>query len=182
MEHEQYNEILIHPVFNLKFISSEHYDGQYNSLGDMLGRDCVVVKFVDGWLRMYADEGKENEDWYGWNADVLAPCDSIVDSIYENNIINTPGSFHAGRAGLITFKKNDGSKICYAHVTDINVKVGDEVKAGDIVAKVGNNGTSRMPHIHIGAWFENEPLQIRFDLKAMGRLMSENKSNSLLFN
>lgn len=75
---------------------------------------------------------------------------------------------------MIIFIKNDGIKICYAHVTDINVKVGDEVKAGDIVAKVSNNGTSRIPHIHIGAWYGKEPLQIRFDLKAMGKLMREN--------
>ena len=171
MEQVQYNEILIHPVYNLYFISSEHPEGQYKYLGDMLGRDCMVVKYVDGWLRMYSNEGKKNEDWYGWNRDVLAPCDSVIDTIFENNTINTPGSYLDGRASMIIFKRYDGIKICYCHVTDINVKVGDEVKAGDIVAKVGNNGTSRMPHIHIGAWYDNTPLQIRFDLKAMGRLM-----------
>ena len=53
----------------------------------------------------------------------------------------------------------------------MKVKVGDTVKAGDIVAKVGNNGTSFMPHIHIGAWKDKEPLQISFDLKKMGKIM-----------
>ncbi|RCW42433.1 M23 family metallopeptidase [Paenibacillus prosopidis] len=51
---------------------------------------------------------------------------------------------------------------------DLSVKEGDNVKAGDIVAKVGNNGYSRHPHIHVGAWKGNIPLQIRFDLKSMG--------------
>ena len=51
---------------------------------------------------------------------------------------------------------------------DLSVKEGDTVKAGDIVAKVGNNGFSRNPHIHVGAWKGNTPLQIRFDLKTMG--------------
>lgn len=176
MEHDNYKEVIIHPVFNQRFITLEHYDGEYQYLGDMLGRDCIIVRFIDGWLRMYANEGKENEEWYGWRADVLAPCDSVVEDVFENAIINVPGTYHGGKAGRIVFKRSDGIRICYAHVQEVNVKVGDIVKAGDIVAKVGNNGYSRMPHIHIGAWYENEPLQIRFDLKVMGSLMK--KSNT----
>ena len=45
--------------------------------------------------------------------------------------------------------------------------------SGQVVAKVGNNGYSRHPHIHIGAWKGNEPLQIRFDLRAMGKQYRE---------
>ena len=61
MEHDNYKEVIIHPVFNQRFITLEHYDGEYQYLGDMLGRDCIIVRFIDGWLRMYANEGKENE-------------------------------------------------------------------------------------------------------------------------
>ena len=31
------------------------------------------------------------------------------------------------------------------------------------------NGYSRFPHLHVGAWIGDSPLQIRFDLAAMGR-------------
>lgn len=37
----------------------EYYDGEYQYLGDILGRDCIIVKFYDGWLRIYANEGKK---------------------------------------------------------------------------------------------------------------------------
>ena len=64
-------------------------------------------------------------------------------------------------------------KVVYAHVRDVVVSIGDPVKAGDVVAKVGNNGYSRHPHIHIGAWKGDTPLQIRFDLNVMGRQLKE---------
>lgn len=167
------NQILIYPVFRHDFTSLEHPQGLYQYLGDALGRDCIVVKNIDGVIQMYKTDGRTNEDWYGWNADVLAPCDSVVEEVYLNPSVNTVGTSGNGRASSITFLTNDGTRICYAHVDDICVQQGESVKTGGIVAKVGNNGMSRIPHIHIGAWRDSQPLQIRFDLISMGILMEE---------
>ena len=69
-----------------------------------------------------------------------------------------------GRASSITFKTTEGHSVLLAHLQGVSVKEGDTVKRGVVVAKVGNNGYSRNPHIHIGAWDdEGTPLQIRFD-------------------
>ena len=42
--------------------------------------------------------------------------------------------------------------------------------AGRVVAKIGNNGMSYHPHVHIGAWKDDTAHQIRFDLNATGKL------------
>jgi len=60
--------------------------------------------------------------------------------------------------------------VLYAHIADVRVKEGDSVKAGQPIAKVGNNGFGRAPHIHIGAFKGEMPLQIRWDLRAMAKL------------
>lgn len=166
-------EVVIHPVHNHAIASSEHPEGQYKHIGDALGRDVTIVKFVDGWMRPYAGEGRRNEDWYGWRADVLAPFDGVVESVYINPVENTPGVLNPGRAGSVVFCRDDGVNVCFAHVTDVHVGPGNRVKAGEVVAKVGNNGYSRHPHIHIGAWKGGVPLQIRFDLRAMGKQLQE---------
>lgn len=171
-------DILIHPVFNKPFISSEHPEGQLKCNGDALGRDCVIVKQVGGWMKMYKGDGSKNEDWYGWNADVLAPCDSTIEAISVNNITNVPGNNPGGKSSHIIFKRADGTRIVYAHVQDIVVNKDQKVKVGDVVAKVGNNGASCMPHIHIGSWMNNDPLQIRFDLKEMGIYLKQYFSNN----
>lgn len=77
------------------------------------------------------------------------------------------------RASSITFLRNDGVRVLYAHIKDISVVEGDAIKAGDVVAQVGNNGYARHPHIHVGAWKGNVPLQIRFDLREMGNYFKE---------
>jgi len=70
------------------------------------------------------------------------------------------------------------------HVQDIQVKVGDTVRAGQFVARIGNSGNAMFPHVHVGALrgdlvraLSGElpdsvlvPMQVRFDLAAMGRL------------
>ena len=36
----------------------------------------------------------------------------------------------------------------YAHLNSINVKLGQEVKRGDVVGILGNSGKSTGPHLH----------------------------------
>lgn len=168
--------VLIHPPFSKSYSCSEHWYGQLPYLGDSLGADCTIGKLVedDGrlWMREYQRSGSENEDWYGYGASVFAPCDCTVVRIRVNPEENLPGHLGKPPASSITFERSDGTKILFAHVMNIQVSEGDKVFAGDVVASVGNNGYSRQPHLHIGAWREDVALQIRFDQK---RMQSEQK-------
>ncbi|GAA3410631.1 peptidoglycan DD-metalloendopeptidase family protein [Paenibacillus hodogayensis] len=165
--------ITIHPIHRHAYSVMEHPEGQYEYMGDALGCDCMIEKFVDGCMRKYKNDGRNNEEWYGWDAEVLAPFGGVVEAIYINPMTNKVGEIHPSRASSITFLRHDGVKVFYGHVKDVHVGKGDSVKAGDIVARVGNNGYSRCPHIHIGAWKENTPLQIRFDLRELGKYFKQ---------
>lgn len=163
--------VVAHPVFATLYSCSEHAYGELKGLGDELGSDCVVEKFVDDhgriWLRPYKLDGRKNEDWYGWNADVLAPCAGQVIDIRENKVTNQPGILGKPPASSIHVGCDDGVHFVLAHIASPRVKVGDHVDAGQKIAQVGNNGMSRHPHIHIGAWRDKTALQIRFDQKQM---------------
>lgn len=87
----QIEEVLIHPFFRKSFVSSEHPENQLPYIGDALGRDCVIQKFVDGWMRAYSGDGSRNEDWYSWHEDVLAPFDGRIEEIHINPTTNVPG-------------------------------------------------------------------------------------------
>ena len=163
--------VLIHPPYSESYSCSEHWYGQLPYPGDSLGSDCTIGKLVEEagrlWVREYEDRGLENEDWYGYGADVLAPCDCTVAEIRVNPVENLPGKLGKPPSTSITFERPDGTLILMAHLKDIQVSKGDQVSAGDVVAAVGNNGYSRQPHVHIGAWRDKEALQIRFDQKRM---------------
>lgn len=59
----------------------------------------------------------------------------------------------------------DGTWTLYAHQSEQNVKVGESVKQGQVIGKVGNTGDSTGPHLHfeirkslLGDWVDPAPL------------------------
>ncbi len=162
-------QFFAHPLFATGYTCSEHAAGELPYLGDDLGQDCIAEEFVNkggaAFMGMYATDGLKNEDWYGWNKPVLAPCECTVASVYINSVINLLG--HPGKppASSIELLAADGIHVVLAHVKDVKVKAGDKVKAGQPIAHVGNNGFARNPHIHIGTWRGLDALQIRWNQK-----------------
>ena len=167
--------VTLAPVFYEPFVCGEHPYGSLHYVGDALGRDCVVVGGIDpvtdrGFPRPFRTSGTANADWYGWHAAVHAPFTGRVVGIHQNSDENTPGVSGKDLAGYIAFRRPDGLMVTYAHVTNVSVLVGQQVTAGQVVGKVGNNGHARMPHIHIGAWRGTTAYQIRWDLRAESRV------------
>jgi hypothetical protein len=167
--------VLLHPLFKTDYMCSEHWYGQLAYVGDDLGSDCVITGGLpadgkSGFSKAYRTDGKANEDWYGWMEPVLAPFDGTVARTHVNPVVNNPGQLGKPPASFVIFKDENDTMVLIGHVAEITVKAGDKVIAGKPFAKVGNNGYGRSPHIHVGAWRNNTPLQIRFDLRAMGSL------------
>lgn len=169
--------VQISPVYRQPFVCSEHADGEMDYAGDALGTDCMIMGGFDprsdgGFGKLYRGDGEANEDWYGWQAEVLAPFDGKIKAVLANEVVNQPGKFGRPPASMVLFERADGVVVVYAHVTAVKVKPGDLVSAGQMVANVSNNGMSRSPHVHIGAYRGDLPLQIRWDLRAMGKLQA----------
>ena len=71
---------------------------------------------------------------------VFATADGIVKYVQARN----KGGF--GR--VIKISHNYGFETLYAHLRKTNVKIGDIVKKGDVIALSGNSGRSTGPHLH----------------------------------
>lgn len=118
---ENSNNVLIYPVFNQPLISFEHPEGESEYLGDAIGRDFMVIKFMNGFARRFEGDGLSNEDWFCYHADVLAPFDAVVERVHINPVENSPGAHTNTSAGSVTFLSEDGIHISYAHLKDIRV-------------------------------------------------------------
>ncbi|TFI57409.1 M23 family metallopeptidase [Sphingomonas parva] len=164
--------VLIAPLFAGMFVCGEHAAGEPTVVGDALGTDCQVIGRDDeGFRRFYRTDGKRNEDWYSWGAEVLAPFDGTVTGLFPNDRVNAPGTRGRPPAGMLQMRRADGLTVVYAHVRDFAVAVGDRITAGQVVARVGNNGPSYAPHVHAGAYRGVVPLQIRWDQRAMWKAL-----------
>ena len=163
------------PVFHQRFACTEHVDGELSDLGDALGSDCLVLGGMGaskGIMRFYKTNGGFNEDWYGWHAEIHAPFDGVVIEIGSNSKTNTPGNPGHPPPGYIKFRRADGVVAVYAHLDGITVHQGDHVGVGQVVALDANNGTAKNPHVHVGAYRDETPLQIRWNLAAERRIQT----------
>lgn len=186
------DSVLLHPVLRGYTSCVEHWAGQLTGLGDALGVDCMLLQFetLPGtddrdqrtWLRAHAGDGLENSDWYSWQQPVLSPISGRVKQIHVNQTVNQPGIMGSGPAGFVVLLRADGLHVLVAHLDPIAVAVGEQVEAGQVLGRVGNNGFSRHPHLHIGAWKDNTPLQIRFDQQTQAALMSAPVESSVPHN
>lgn len=159
---------LARPIFGSYYMCGEHRNGELSHLGDALGSDCIVQQLenIGGreFARSYRGTGERNEDWYGWHQNVFSPCDCEVVKVTENATTNLPGTLGQPPATFVVLKRPDGVHFLIAHLDLVAVETGDSLTAGQRIGVVGNNGYGRTPHIHIGAWIGDTPLQVRFDL------------------
>jgi len=69
---------------------------------------------------------------------------------------------HAGPAGtygnLVTLRHDNGFETRYAHLSSVDVKVGDVVEAGADLGKVGSTGYSTGPHLHFEIRHDGQPI------------------------
>lgn len=167
-------QVEIAPLFYQPFACIDHPEGQLSDLGDALGSDCFIVGGLggpqSGLVRLFNGQGSRNEDWFSWRAEVHAPFDGTVTDLGINPVTNQPGTSGNPPASYVTFRRSDGTVVVYAHVMEIRVRKGDRVTSGQVVAVDGNNGTAKMPHVHVGAYLGSMPLQIRWNLRVEGQV------------
>lgn len=166
---EPIEAVVLHPFTIQRYTCSEHHEGELANVGDALGADCAV----SGRISPDAAANPRNEDYPSWRQPVLAPFDGEVIAVHENPISNAPGVLGENPPGLVIVRRDDGVMVMLGHLREIVVSQGDRVESGQYLGRIGNNGMSTSPHVHIGAWRDDQPLQIRWDLRAMGRLRTE---------
>ena len=78
--------------------------------------------------------------------DIAAPMGTHVLAAEAGKI--TIASWFGGYGNCIEVTHADGMKTRYGHLSEINVKVGDNVLRGQLIGKVGSTGISTGPHLH----------------------------------
>lgn len=86
-----------------------------------------------------------------------------TDIVAAGSGIVTYSGWNGGYGKVIIISHGYGYKSVYAHNKTNLVKVGDKVKKGQVIAKLGNTGRSTGPHIHFEIHFNGnqiDPLKV----------------------
>jgi hypothetical protein len=130
-------------------------------------------------------DGTRFNDYYGYGADVLAAANGRVTSV-ANDQPEDPSAMQrpnesqeaysarlqkeqaerlakgptaiAGNYVMIDHGKNEYSLYAHLQPGSVRVHIGDQVKAGDVIGKLGSSGNSTEPHLHFHVCDKADPL------------------------
>jgi len=125
--------------------------------------DLLKAELVGGELKVCTGDCGQLGDWFSTGEDILAVADGIVTRVVTGQANNPIGltpfppvvSTGAGNAVLLAI--GDGIFTMYGHMLPgtVSVRVGDRVRRGDVLGKLGNTGQSTAPHLHFQVMDDN---------------------------
>jgi hypothetical protein len=107
-----------------------------------------------------------------WSRALVAPCDGrvvhVVDDIADNSAFGSNRPYGVGNH--VVLSPGNGIYLVLGHLKQgsVAVAVGQDVRAGQGLGRVGNSGWTERPHLHMqamrsvtGDWWHGEPVAIR---------------------
>jgi murein DD-endopeptidase MepM/ murein hydrolase activator NlpD len=88
-------------------------------------------------------------DYAGFGMPVLAPADGWIVEVTDHHPDNPPGT-NGDSANHVVIDIGNDRYVAVAHLmqSSVTVQVGDDVRTGQQIAALGNNGHSDAPHLH----------------------------------
>ena len=86
--------------------------------------------------------------------DFAVPEETRVFAVADGVVANVGTTEQQGKGVSITIDHGNGYRTFYGHLNKANVRRGQRVRRGDIIAHSGNTGLSFMPHLHYEVIFE----------------------------
>jgi len=94
--------------------------------------------------------GVKTQDLHGYNAvDIGDPYGSTVMASASGKVIIAKSSgYNGGYGSYIVISHSNGTQTLYAHLSRVNVTVGQTVLQGQTIGAIGTTGWSTGPHLH----------------------------------
>ncbi|MEK7718906.1 MAG: M23 family metallopeptidase [Bacteroidota bacterium] len=92
-----------------------------------------------------------------YGVDIVAKQNSRISSALDGTVIFSEWTMETGYVMIIQHDQNIVT--CYKHNSELLKKQGDKVKAGEVIAIMGNTGRKTTgPHLHFELWVNGNPI------------------------
>ncbi len=143
---------------------------------DLLGRTLTLVPYrkpVIGEVEFTSGFGVRSDPFLGRPAmhtglDFRAASGDPVRVTANGKVVSAGWSGGYGR--MVEVDHGNGLSTRYGHLSEIGVKIGEQVKIGQVIGLVGSTGRSTGPHLHYETRIDGEAVDPQKFLRAGVRL------------
>lgn len=107
----------------------------------------IATKPISGTITSRYGESSRLRQSTHTGLDISATTGTEIKAVASGTVICAKYSGSYGN--LVKIDHGNGVETWYGHTSKMYVKVGQEVKAGDVIAAVGSTGNSTGPHLHL---------------------------------
>ena len=118
-------------------------------------RFAIDWEQLDEQNRMYSGDKKKLSSWAYYGVPVYSVADGTVVNLWDGSDEQVPGppapvTTEAIGGNMLVVDIGGGAYAFYAHLQrgSLRAKLGDKVKAGQVLGLLGNTGNSTAPHLH----------------------------------
>jgi len=145
---------------------------QISRLTRMLGA-VPVRKPIDGELDLQSGFGVRIDPFLGRPAmhtglDLHGETGDVVHATADGTV--TAAGWSGGYGRMVDIDHGNGLSTRYGHLSSIDVRVGQSIRTGQIIGKVGSTGRSTGPHLHYETRLRGEAIDPQKFLRAGHRL------------
>lgn len=156
------SELVISTAKRLDVVTKQLYvqSISFDEIIDLARRNREMIQCVPAIMPISNRDLRRTASGWGWRIhpiykikkfhegmDFSAP---VGTEIYAtgNGVVEMVVSSYSGYGKHVRINHGFGYQSLYAHMDAFKVRVGQEVKRGDVIGYVGNTGTSTAPHVH----------------------------------
>ena len=142
--------IPIHLPFFGEWVVTQGHNGEFTHKDSW--RYAWDFEIKDEVNKTFKNSGDFPDDYYCYSKNIIAPADGVVEMVIDDIPDNIVGERNLeqnwGNTIVIKHSEYLYSKLSHLKPKSAEVKVGEKIKQGDLLAKCGNSGNSPYPHLH----------------------------------
>ncbi len=158
----------------VSFNGISNVSGHRRTIIPLNGTANIAQRFAIDWVKLgengmaFKDSPAKNENFYSYGEELIAVADATIvdvkDGIPENDMsagkMAVPITIDTIGGNYVILDIGNGYYAFYAHMIlgSLKVKIGEKVKVGQVLGKLGNSGNSDAPHLHFHITNGNSPL------------------------
>jgi murein DD-endopeptidase MepM/ murein hydrolase activator NlpD len=176
------------PLIALLPSGKRPFDPRFRRLGLSLARMDALQRGLEGIPQVVPAAGRRISSGFGYRSDPFSGGPALHAGLDFKGPTGAPiyaaargqVAFVGRRAGygkIVEINHGNGLRTGYAHMSAFRARVGDPVKAGQVIGAVGSTGRSTGPHLHFEVRLNGQPVNPRPFLEVAPNVLEKARIN-----